>query len=1728
MTDSFPTEIIHRQFLEYYRDFLRFGERAPRLFMAGQLEERLRDDLFRVQLYRSSIEHSAGSALKLLGDQGRDFAYWQRMRQRFLDDYGDELAATYFTSVMRKVFAPAGVPVEFPDDGIGHELSDPAEIVRRYPFHGRRRLGTAVRAALNDSVFSKLLGDGIDRDMEVIVGIIEEQLDAGLEVTSLDLLCPAFFRGKEAYLVGQLVSTDEPVPIVFCVVHAATGVAVDSVLVGCQATRGFLFSSSRSAFTVATPHYRKVFSFLQRLFPRENPGYIFDLIGFTKPAKISLLQQLREISRGGAVFHYLGTGPVDLVFGIKGFPLVLKVIKPGLYDRDSVIHNFRKVHEIDRLGQVLDSLLYRNLEFQRDRFSAEMIAKLQELSTEDVAITAERIVLKRVYASRRIVPLPQYLQSADAKEARNALLGVGWNIKHLAAMGFLPRSLELDHFGVTTWGRVVYLNNASLIDIQKFHFYAAGERLPAVEPYRVCPADFERDLNIPHVHRDMFRAVHGDLYLPGFWKAIKLQVQQGRHLDVFPYPTRCRLGSRRFRKSVLEELHRLGTRVNSERIQVVQDTLAVVDAELAGLDFLRLEVPHPSARVLVVEPIGPDIIAHLHARFQDVTFDILQSESELVENDGQWRPGIRGKLKELVQVRRYDYVIGYVNETFDADFFRLARLKGMLLLSTGTHNIDLAAATACHTVVTNAPGPTTTTVAEQNIGLILDTLCPAIHLRGEMTESDAAPGNPVDGEALAPVASQLLWLALLRRTLKLDEMFAFGTSHRYVRTGVGEQTTVYHDQIGQNREAGISRSLAVIGLNETGIRLIELAIAHEVSRIHVLDNEYERLSPDARARIDELTAVIRAISQVEAADIRIVPLAPAELFARSDYLLNTDPANAADPAFTPRPEQILIEAKDILVRDLPRLRGLAAGTLTLGIQGLGRIGEAVAQRAMVLGMNIFVYQKDPAREKYRLKRQKLLRLAAHRKRWTGQSLGIEYARDKDDFFRGSNIVTTLAATTEGTRRWVDADGLARLAGNTSSPMRAIVSAGKGLVDEDALVGFLRQHPDAEARLDVLVAEHEGGAYLKLTGLDGTPLRNVKVTGHTAAAVREVRQLKIFKALDNLRNLIDGRIPPNIVNNAGECGKSNGSQSIVEIEGLKFFRMEACSPRARVLVIEPLAPEIALYLQHHFDDTSFDILLAESELVEVDGHWLPGINARLNAIVGNGDYDYCLGYCNANFDASFFERARLKGLMLFATATHHIDFSAATRMGTLVTNAPGFTTVAVTEQNVGMVLDSLYGRYVQEYQSEAALSLNQLETFEPQRARTVAQILWYLLLRKALRLDAMYRFGSGDKYVRTGVRRDATIYHDQLGQCDQAGICNSIAVIGLDETGLNLIELALAHELSVVYLLADEYAGLSPQVKSRLREMSETIHGVTQTRPFATRLLPVTVEELSENATYTIKTPAAYRDHNLAGLRTKSAIAVCADKVFVNDPGVFERGLVGLTLGVQGLGRIGEAMVQRMLAFGADVKVQQRDPERPKYRQKQERLNRLAQNRTEVYGRRIGVEYVDKETFFRTSNIVTTLAATTAATRHWVDRHTLELFGSEARGEVRVLVNAGKGLLNEADLAPYLRERPDVEVRLDVLSDEQAGKAGQRFTDRDGRPLANLKIAGHTAAAVPELRRLKICHALNNLRLHMDGGSPGDILNPEVTETLGNEPGNPGTAQPPGIGNLTVCPTVSAL
>ena len=74
---------IYQQFFEYYDEFLLIAERATELFISGKLDNRLQDDLLRVQLYRLATDKSVSFAAKILDDLLYDRMRWEYLRQRF-------------------------------------------------------------------------------------------------------------------------------------------------------------------------------------------------------------------------------------------------------------------------------------------------------------------------------------------------------------------------------------------------------------------------------------------------------------------------------------------------------------------------------------------------------------------------------------------------------------------------------------------------------------------------------------------------------------------------------------------------------------------------------------------------------------------------------------------------------------------------------------------------------------------------------------------------------------------------------------------------------------------------------------------------------------------------------------------------------------------------------------------------------------------------------------------------------------------------------------------------------------------------------------------------------------------------------------------------------------------------------------------------------------------------------------------------------------------------------------------------------------------------------------------------------------------------------------------------------------------------------------------------------------------------------------------------------------
>lgn len=172
---------------------------------------------------------------------------------------------------------------------------------------------------------------------------------------------------------------------------------------------------------------------------------------------------------------------------------------------------------------------------------------------------------------------------------------------------------------------------------------------------------------------------------------------------------------------------------------------------------------------------------------------------------------------------------------------------------------------------------------------------------------------------------------------------------------------------------------------------------------------------------------------------------------------------------------------------------------TLGIVGLGEIGQAMARRATGFGMRVLYASRSP-------------------KRAAEVALGCTNA-GLDELLRGSDFVTLHTPLNAETRGLIGRRELALM-----KPSAILVNTSRGpVVDQDALVDALRAGAIAGAALDVtdpepLPVEHP------LYGFS-----NVIITPHIASASLATRSKMAAMAADNIIAVLDGREPLNAVN-----------------------------------------------------------------------------------------------------------------------------------------------------------------------------------------------------------------------------------------------------------------------------------------------------------------------------------------------------------------------------------------------------------------------------------------------------------------------------------------------------------------------------------------------------------------------------------------------------------------------
>lgn len=177
---------------------------------------------------------------------------------------------------------------------------------------------------------------------------------------------------------------------------------------------------------------------------------------------------------------------------------------------------------------------------------------------------------------------------------------------------------------------------------------------------------------------------------------------------------------------------------------------------------------------------------------------------------------------------------------------------------------------------------------------------------------------------------------------------------------------------------------------------------------------------------------------------------------------------------------------------------------------------------------------------------------------------------------------------------------------------------------------------------------------------------------------------------------------------------------------------------------------------------------------------------------------------------------------------------------------------------------------------------------------------------------------------------------------------------------------------------------------------------------------------------------------------------------------------GSTLGVFGMGRIGQAVAHR--ARGFNMRVLYYDPFRP----------------SEEVERDLGVEYMPKDELLATADFITLHCALTPDTHHLISTDELRLMKRSA-----VLVNTSRGaVVDEAALAAALASGTIAAAGLDVFENEP-----------DVHPqlleLENAVLVPHIASASIRTRTRMCMLAARNMLAGLAGQRPPNILNPGV-------------------------------
>jgi isocitrate dehydrogenase kinase/phosphatase len=554
-------------FDEFYAEFQRLTWAAKGAFESRDHPAAVANARRRLGLYNATVYPLADQLQAALPQLKEHEPLWREVeavyRASVEGRYEADLALAYLHSAQRRVHHGEWKPVEYGFGG-SHRVVPPANLVSEYLPCSWPVEALVVQRALRVADLAIELRDPA-HDAELIARRLNEVLASrgGAGLRAIEMLRAGFFRNRGAYLVGRLIlKGTELKPCIIALVNTPQGLRADALLHAAPHVHN-LCSSTEAPFQVTNPHYHELAAFLHSIMPRRPLGLQYSTIGYYHFSKVAVMDEVRrrlvqDRERLGVAPGSPGT--VTIAFSSPQLDYVLKVIRDQptsgyKWDRfegvDAVLAKYKRVHEINRTGSMLDNIVYYNLRLEHSWFESELAAELLRAAGNSVQRQGGALVFKYLIAQRKLTPLNVFLETAPEQKAERAMINLGFCIRNNAAANVFNKDFDARNYGVSRYLKI-YLYDYDAVEaltdvkVRTNRDRCEGEEeVPGwfFEPGVVfLPEEIEAGLRVRNrALRRAFRAAHAELMTVEYWEALQQALRAGEVPGIHTFPESCHL-----------------------------------------------------------------------------------------------------------------------------------------------------------------------------------------------------------------------------------------------------------------------------------------------------------------------------------------------------------------------------------------------------------------------------------------------------------------------------------------------------------------------------------------------------------------------------------------------------------------------------------------------------------------------------------------------------------------------------------------------------------------------------------------------------------------------------------------------------------------------------------------------------------------------------------------------------------------------------------------------------------------------------------------------------------------------------------------------------------------------------------------------------------------------------------------------------------------------------------